>query len=87
MLNMESEFAAFLERMANGHCSREDWKAFAVFHSGVPEVEKARRTLVRAAIEADFVPSPSVPPALAALARELRASLPTPAPKEKLGKT
>ena len=87
MLNMEHEFAAFLEQMANGHCSREDWKAFAVFHSGVAEVEKARRALVRAAIEADFVPHSSVPPALAALARELRATLPTPPPKEKLGRT
>ena len=84
---MESEFAAFLERMANGQCSREDWKAFAVSHYMVPEVEKARRTLVRAAIEADFVPSPTVPPALAALARELRATLPTPAPKVKVGRT
>lgn len=71
MLNMESQFVGFLDQMAKGRCSREDWKSFAVSHYGNPAVENARRTLVRAAIEADFVSSGAVPPALQNLAREL----------------
>jgi hypothetical protein len=74
MLSPEGLFIAFLERIAKGQCSREDWKSFAVTHYHDPLVEKARRGLVRAAIEIDFNPNGTVPPALVAAAKELSAT-------------
>jgi len=77
MLNPEGLFITFLERIGKGQCSREDWKSFAVTHYGVPPVEKARRALVRAAIEIDFNPNGAVPPPLIAVAKELSTTLAT----------
>jgi hypothetical protein len=75
MLNPEGLFLSFLERIAKGQCTREDWKSFAVTHYGVPAAETARRALVRAAIELDFNPNGAVPPTLVTLAKELCGTL------------
>jgi hypothetical protein len=74
MLSSEGLFIAFLERIAKGQCSREDWKSYAVTHYHAPLVEKARRALVRAAIDIDFNPNGTVPPALVETAKELSAT-------------
>jgi hypothetical protein len=73
-MSPEGLFITFLQRIGKGQCSREDWKSYAVTHYHDPLVEKARRALVRAAIEIDFNANGTVPPSLIATAQELSAT-------------
>jgi hypothetical protein len=63
------EFLAFVDRLAEGKSSREDWDRFAVTHYGEAEIEAARVSLVRVAVHAVRWSWPGVPDEVRAEAR------------------
>jgi len=69
--SLRREFLAFLERLADGKGTREDWERFAVTHHRDAAVEAERVRLVRAAVRDDGGSWPDVPEAVRAEARSI----------------
>lgn len=75
MSSPRREFLAFLDRLAEGKGTREDWARFAVTHHREADIEAERVRLVRVAVQEDGWSWPNMPEPVRAAARAIRKAM------------
>ena len=74
-LRTAEDFFAFLDRIAAGEASVEDWNQYAIAQYADLQLESARRRLIRASLSIGHCSAIPYPPALQLVAEQLRSEL------------